>query len=1424
MSLLRVDMNQESASAFPSEDDQSVKNAFDLLARHFGRKLEDDPAAVSDLRSFYEKQLEVRNNTIRSLRSLLSSVNAASLRRPVVQGTHIDRRLEFERLNRVREADSHAFRSIFVEERDWESQLDIYTQIMLSMLSAMSGIRIANVEAREGYAGGSVDYVALCSLEVGFLKAKNETPSVFQFTLKFCCEPALAGEEISPGARRIVHYEPIGWSVSNGSFNENFTDVPSSSVKLEELSFFIQGLSSKLVANSQAELDDDPDTSSHATVEHTGESSRTVRHDSEEAGSSGSIGMQMTHVSLPASRAEFVDPSCVPLFTQMPWFSDFVLNSKSRLSMLPRDLHGMAASLLAQLSETYNKPTCRDIILNQATLTPNQKSAGPLVSILFGLRFLDVASVVNSLDTVGCDVPPVLACERPLIPRTAFEGQTGKLRGIASLCDNQGWPRVLNDIHSHMLSAGPVADPTLRPEDVLGSPKRQLLITAFRQLDSISQRDTNLMLVKALHNMESTAFFINYMLQGHFDFPLLWKTLVNELKSAAKLEGVSCEIATNLPPITRLRQPLFLALAVSPLILLCDITPMSSNLTRLHMLRAWYHYGNERPAILKKVEGLLWKELFRMARGEVASTVALQSFMENALPLVSLAKPEHDFFNPRQGKAALMPVGLSYVATESPLDVQDWTSSSDRHGVIGEIVSSDHDVSGDDTDEDGLLSGVAVDNAVSLSQSSDFTTFSEENVVCRWAQLDGSAPPLWTPDSDPDGILFNNMLQFALTNGEVHSDFMTSPGLPLPLFLPPSTGNPMVLDIRAPESTASVLPNGQVRSIRPLQIQENGASPHPVLRTDPLDSCGLSSHDAPVSTSSDSNVSSKAVEEPGKPSMLKVKRKAAVVRKPRTEKLSLEEWRDHIMGDGYLLVSPTGVQTAYWPSSYNMRDLDVIRQLLSGANSYQRLHNKQELFLKVTMTLEEELSDDALLRSANGSSIEGLRILDPGDYFRLDSEGKLSALLSCSTVLMIGFKNSVPITKRLLNDIGSCSTTRECIDLSFRWTDPLVKDIFTTASFLDLINQMERGRNGRSFYFPAIPRRDEKHTTLSLSSNVFSHRYTAGFPGYEISQDTSPLRSNWHFVAPANVLHHGTLAPNGFNTEIHVEAGVVLIFLGQSDEPSYLAAHDSFALSHGVLGGFPSVQGVLLFAGDKMMVLHWHDAIVRFPAEYLRSCREQDGMVHHVPNILSFDGVIQIFSLSAMVLVGGVFSRERYASDGGWKRLDHLYRRCRRAFQEILSVLDSRISFGRGNQRASFGVTDLWIVYLVQQCSSLLVLSGKLGYTKLQDAFAANFRVELEGQEHVMDAVDSVLAGFKFVFHKHPDWSLSLEDCNSFAWKIADDLKFGYSIEVAGESLEGNGELKDVHAGYVSSGLGGVKRRRVSPLTDSFSPVRIVKV
>ena len=55
---------------------------------------------------------------------------------------------------------------------------------------------------------------------------------------------------------------------------------------------------------------------------------------------------------------------------------------------------------------------------------------------------------------------------------------------------------------------------------------------------------------------------------------------------AAEETCVSFDDIPELPSITRLRQPLLLALSVSPLVLLSDIAPMSTNLTRVNLLRA----------------------------------------------------------------------------------------------------------------------------------------------------------------------------------------------------------------------------------------------------------------------------------------------------------------------------------------------------------------------------------------------------------------------------------------------------------------------------------------------------------------------------------------------------------------------------------------------------------------------------------------------------------------------------------------------------------------------------------------------------------------------------------------------------------------------------------------------------------------------
>ncbi|EEB88975.1 hypothetical protein MPER_12987 [Moniliophthora perniciosa FA553] len=325
---------------------------------------------------------------------------------------------------------------------------------------------------------------------------------------------------------------------------------------------------------------------------------------------------------------------------------------------------------MAEFHDAHLNPTYKSIVENRSTLTPNQKSAGPVVSILFALRMLDVASIVHLFDAAEQSRVPRPAYIRqgtPSIPRTVFEGDTSKLRGIASLCDNEGWPQMLINLQRTLDSSSNVDDPTLLSEDLQGTEHQQLLVTAFRQLKTIAKRDVKLTVAKALLNMESTAFFINYMLQGKFDFPSRWKDLESELKSAAYKEGIPFNSIDNLPPLTRLRQPLLLALAVSPLILLSDITPTSSNLSRVHMLRAWYHYGNERPTMLIQIEGMLWQQLFSMARGRISSMQALKSFMVDAKPLLSIASPDGNFFDPTIGVKATMPLGLAYTVQVSPL-------------------------------------------------------------------------------------------------------------------------------------------------------------------------------------------------------------------------------------------------------------------------------------------------------------------------------------------------------------------------------------------------------------------------------------------------------------------------------------------------------------------------------------------------------------------------------------------------------------------------------------------------------------------------------------------------------------------------------------------------------------------------------------
>ncbi|KAK7019419.1 hypothetical protein VNI00_018074 [Paramarasmius palmivorus] len=359
---------------------------------------------------------------------------------------------------------------------------------------------------------------------------------------------------------------------------------------------------------------------------------------------------------------ENIDPCDVSLVQAMPWFTGVVLRDEQRFSMLPVEIHVMATGLLREFHQCCCKPIVREIAGNRTWLSPNQKTAEPLPSLLFGLKMLDICCLIggSSLEPSRCTVETSSSATPNSVPRTIFQGSTGKLRGIRSLSDRRGWPQSLLSMHALVNTA--ITYPTrisVNPGELEMSNSQRLALTAIRILESLAEDRSASVLQKAARNMEAAALFINYMLQGYFDFPPTTKVMVSELSRVADRENTSSDIVAKLPSTTILRQALLLALSVSPLILLCDINPLSNSLSRLQMLRAWYHYGSARPAVVRRVEILLWDQLFAISRGLLTSSDALTSFLRSVLPLLPLAKSESNFFNPSLGISGSVPMALS---------------------------------------------------------------------------------------------------------------------------------------------------------------------------------------------------------------------------------------------------------------------------------------------------------------------------------------------------------------------------------------------------------------------------------------------------------------------------------------------------------------------------------------------------------------------------------------------------------------------------------------------------------------------------------------------------------------------------------------------------------------------------------------------
>ncbi|KAK7019647.1 hypothetical protein VNI00_018032 [Paramarasmius palmivorus] len=162
-------------------------------------------AAVRDLHAYYQRQLLARDEAIRNLSDILAKIDASTARRPRLSGS----RLYLENVFASLAPECHAFPYSFGDE-DWESALDAGTQLTLSLLTVVSGMRILNSEAFPGRNTGTVEYKCVCSVVCGLDGDGILSGPVFRFSLSFVFRnvPCSLPSEMS-SLERMVDYVPL---------------------------------------------------------------------------------------------------------------------------------------------------------------------------------------------------------------------------------------------------------------------------------------------------------------------------------------------------------------------------------------------------------------------------------------------------------------------------------------------------------------------------------------------------------------------------------------------------------------------------------------------------------------------------------------------------------------------------------------------------------------------------------------------------------------------------------------------------------------------------------------------------------------------------------------------------------------------------------------------------------------------------------------------------------------------------------------------------------------------------------------------------------------------------------------------------------------------------------------------------------------
>ncbi|KAK7049898.1 hypothetical protein VNI00_005328 [Paramarasmius palmivorus] len=574
------------------------------------------------------------------------------------------------------------------------------------------------------------------------------------------------------------------------------------------------------------------------------------------------------------------------------------------------------------------------------------------------------------------------------------------------------------------------------------------------------------------------------------------------------------------------------------------------------MLRAWYHYGTERPRILRTIEYMLWRQLFNVARGALSAIDALKCFVRDAVPLLPLAVNEQDFFCPARGVKADMPVALDYV------------SSRISRQFITLTVENTAKLPSTNSKERIIKAGVTAAKTKAPRRGDG-------------AALDLSAiltPELWDPS--PVSGTVHAVDTAKDTHTRSFEDVESGSDFELGRWTPTRNG-PVVEQfnmhsLRSLSTDSGSTSSAEIGDYRSTEMVSLRPRDRPGQALYPVRYNGWESHRGDESCSL--IPSSRSESHDSFPSQYGV----GPTLRPRT-------WKRRFNGDPCFLVSPDGRPYAYWPSFYEPSEVQKFHFSLSRANNFQLDNGNEELFT-IFRPLEEDVTEltHKLLVALTGTAVFQVCCCSLEKYFELLHTGKLASVLQEDLIFVSGRRLS-PSTdldcEVNIAKIGPFWAKHLAIDGSLQDSGLKLEDAFVQASLTDFVFQIHERERGKIICFPYLPGDTVERSMLTLSTSLYAWRsLRTRLPG-RLLPEMNTTCSKWYFVASGNVSLFCDAVPDGLNMDFEISSGAVLVFAGVDSEDLHAAARSAtFQVENRMtLDNQPDVLGLLVQSGDPSL-------------------------------------------------------------------------------------------------------------------------------------------------------------------------------------------------------------------------------------------------